>query len=51
MMQKNCKMIETLAHGNSSESSQQEFSNDYQHDRVKMVFQKYITVSICFYWV
>ena len=32
-------MIETLAHGYSSESTQQELSNDYQHDRVQMVFK------------
>ena len=31
-------MIETLAHGYSSESSQLELSNEYQHDRVQMVF-------------
>ena len=34
MMQKNWKMIETMAHGYSSESIQQELSNDYQHGRV-----------------
>ena len=33
-------MTETLAHGYSSESTQPELSNEYQHDRVKMVFQK-----------
>ena len=27
-------MTETLAHGYSSESTQQELSNEYQHDRV-----------------
>ena len=32
-------MIETMAHGNSSESTQQELSNKYQHDRVEMVFK------------
>ena len=30
-------MTETLAHGYSSESTQQELSNEYQHDRVSMV--------------
>ena len=28
------KMTETLAHGYSSESTQQELSNEYQHDMV-----------------
>ena len=32
-------MIETLAHGCSCESTQQELSNEYQHDRVYMVFK------------
>ena len=30
---KTCKMIETLAHGYSSESTQREPFNEYQHDR------------------
>ena len=34
MMEKNWKMTETLAHGYSDESTQQELSNEYQHDRV-----------------
>ena len=38
-MQKNLKMIETLAYGYSSESAQRKLSNEYQHDRVKMVFK------------
>ena len=38
-MQNIWKMTETLAHGYSSESTQQELSNEYQHDRVKMVFK------------
>ena len=29
-MQTNCKIAETLAHGYSSESTQQELSNEYQ---------------------
>ena len=33
-MQKNSKMTETLANGYSYESTQQELSNEYQHDRV-----------------
>ena len=32
-------MSETLAHGYSSESTQGELSNEYQHHRVKMVFK------------
>ena len=39
MMQKTRKMIETLAYGYSSESTRQELSNEYQHDRVKMFFK------------
>ena len=31
---KNLKKTETLAHGYSSESTQQELFNEYQHDRV-----------------
>ena len=33
-------MTETLANGYSSESTQRELFNEYQHDRVKMVFKK-----------
>ena len=32
-------MIETLAYGYSSESTQWETSHEYQHNRVKMVFK------------
>ena len=32
-------MTEILAHGYTSGSTQQELSNEYQHDRVKMVFK------------
>ena len=32
-------MIETLAHGYLSESTQRELFNQYQHDRVKMVIK------------
>ena len=39
-------MIETLAYGHSSESTQPELSNEYQHDRVQMVSQ--IFASLCF---
>ena len=31
--------MKTLAHGYSSESNQRELSNEYQHDRVLMVFK------------
>ena len=34
-------MTETLANWNSSERTQQELSNEYLHDRVKMSFQRY----------
>ena len=36
---KSSEMKETLAHGYSSESTQQELSSQYQHDRVKMIFK------------
>ena len=32
-------MTETLAHRYSSEGTQRELSNEYQHDRVTMVFK------------
>ena len=33
------EMTETLAHRYSSESTQQELSNRYQHNRVKIIFK------------
>ena len=33
------KMTETLAYGYSSDSTQWELSNEYQNERVKMVFK------------
>ena len=39
-MQKKTKITETLANGYSSESTQRELSNEYQDDRVSMVFQE-----------
>ena len=39
MMQITLKMTLTLANGDLSESTQQEISNEYQHDRVKMIFK------------
>ena len=38
-MQTCWKMTETLTHGYSSESTQRELSNKYQHERVSMVFK------------
>ena len=38
-MQKNFKMTEPLAHGYSSESTQRELPNEYQHDSVYVVFK------------
>ena len=38
-MQKTLKITETLANGNSSESTQQELSNEYQNSRVLVVFK------------
>ena len=43
MMKKAGIKAETLPYGFSSESTQGELSNAYQHDRVKMVFKK----SLC----
>ena len=40
MMQKTCDMIETLAHGYSSESSQPELYNVYKHDMSLNGFQR-----------
>ena len=39
MMQKIWKMVKTLVNECSYESTQQELSNEYQHDRVKMFFK------------
>ena len=41
MMQRTFKMFETLIHGYPSESSQLELPNEYQHDRVELVFKKH----------
>ena len=38
-------MTETLANGYSSESTLRELSNEYQDDRVKMVFKKSLLSS------
>ena len=42
-IEKTLKMIETLSDGYSSQSTQRELSNEYQDDRVNLVFKK-----ICF---
>ena len=39
------KMTETLAHEYSSESTQQEISNEYQHDTVKKFFKNLCTCA------
>ena len=39
MTQKSWEMTETLAYGYSSESTQWDLSNEYQHDRVLMVYK------------
>ena len=40
-------MTETLANGYSYESTQRELSNEYQHDRVWIVFKN---LCICVLW-
>ena len=50
-------MTETLAYGYSSESTQRELSNEYQHDRVWMFFEKlcvlvlWVKVSSALEWL
>ena len=39
VMMRMMKMTEALASGYSSENTQRELLNEYQHDRVLMVFQ------------
>ena len=39
-MQKTRKITETLANGYSSESTQRDLSNEFQDDRVLMIFQE-----------
>ena len=46
MMQKTLKMTETLAYGYSSESAQRELSNEYQHDRVSMIFNNFCILEL-----
>ena len=40
-------MTETLANGYSSEGTQRELSNEYQHDRIKMVFEN---ICVLVFW-
>ena len=40
-------MTETLAYGYSSESTQRELSNEYQHDRVWMVCNNLCILVLC----
>ena len=40
------RMTETLAYGYSSDSTQRELSNEYQHDRVQMVFENLSVIVI-----
>ena len=39
-------MTETLAHGLSFENPQEELSNEYQHDRVEMVFKSLCVLEL-----
>ena len=39
-------MTETLANGYSSESTQRELSNEYQHDMVRMVFKDICVLGV-----
>ena len=39
-------MAETLAHGYSSESTQGGLFNEYQHDRVYMVFKDFCVLEL-----
>ena len=43
LCRKKCKMTETQAYRYSSERTQQELSNEYQYDRVQIVFK-----NLCF---
>ena len=46
MTQKTLEVTETLAHGYSSENSQQELSNGYKQDRVKMIIKTRLSIGI-----
>ena len=39
-------MTETMAYGYSYESTQQELSNEYQHNRVYMVFENICVIVL-----
>ena len=47
MVQKTFKMTETLANRYSSESTPRELSNEYQHDRVKMLLENLFVLVLC----
>ena len=40
-------MTETLGYGYSSESTHQELSNEYQHDKVKIIFNNFCIFVLC----
>ena len=46
MMQKTLKMTETLAHGYSSERTQQELSHEYLHNRISEEGLKYSVTCV-----
>ena len=46
ILQKTWKMTKSHANGYSSESTQQELSNEYQHDRVWMVFKNIFVIVL-----
>ena len=45
MVQKTSKMTKTLTNGYSSESTRRELSNEYQHDRVLMIFEDFVLLK------
>ena len=47
IMQKSWEITETLAYGYLCERSQWELSNEYQHDRVSMVFKNICVFVLC----
>ena len=46
MRQKTGKMTEILAHGYPSESTKRKQTNEYQHDRVWMIFRKHCVLVL-----
>ena len=43
-------MAENMAHGYSSESTQRELCDEYQQDRVYMVFKNLMNTGITYGW-